>query len=555
MPYFSTEQLTFTHPFELDPKEKEKLFLFLSFLDESSVGAVIDKYSRVNRFSGGRPPYNPFRLFSTLIYAYSKPNMSLRKIEELTKFDLRFICLMENDSPSHVAISRFLNNIVVKGRKEIFSCIVNTLLKKYEISAEDSFIDGTKIEANANKYKFVWKPSKHRINLVNNILEVLKKYVKVPDKKKNITSKELGKNMNIIYDRIINELGKITPKGKGHRYKEIEKDYYLLSKYQLKLLEYEEIEEICGKNRNSYYKTDHDATAMCLKEDYYSGVGSNMHAGYNIQISVSKGIITDFYVSQDRNDQYTLIPFLKDYYSLYGCYPKRVCADAGYGSYKNYKFLDENNIENYVKYNLWNKEVDGKYIDKFRVDDKDDVICLNGKKGKLFYGSNTHPTSKNELIYIIDECLYCRFKKVCNKGLANQYSDKRMFRINKEYIKYKAIARKNLLSIKGIEMRVNRSSQVEGAFGVMKQDMGFERFNYRGLEKVEAEVMLVCLGYNIRKLMRLIDGTAKLDYWIPPENIEEEKMPEPNFKKLAKDNKTYIGINAELRKNRKKKGC
>ena len=112
--------------------------------------------------------------------------------------------------------------------------------------------------------------------------------------------------------------------GRGHRNPKIVSDCLLLSSYLLKLLDYEEKEEICGPNRNSYYKTDHDATAMCLKEDYYSGLGSNTHAAYNFQIIVSKGIILSFYVSQDRNDQYALIPAIEKFYELYNFYHKRL---------------------------------------------------------------------------------------------------------------------------------------------------------------------------------------------------------------------------------------
>ena len=484
MPYFNIEQLTFTHPFELNAKEKDKLFNFLTFLEESGVGSIIEKITHVDHSSGGRTPYNPYRLFATIIYAYSFPSMSLRRIEELINFDLRFIYLMENNQPSHVTISKFLNNVVVKGKKEIFGCIIRHLISYYKINVDDCFIDGTKIEANSNKYKFVWKPNQHKTNLKNNILELIRKYFDIAVTKNDITAKEVGEYINVLYEHIINTQGKITPRGSGHRPNKLEKDYYLLCKYQLKLLDYEEIEDICGDNRNSYYKTDKDATAMCLKEDYYSGVGGNMHAGYNVQIAVSKGIIMDFYISQDRNDQYTFRPFLKDYKKLYKHFPMRVCADSGYGSYLNYQFLDKNNIENYVKYNMWKQEVEGKTIDKFSVNDNNEVVCLNGKIASLLYGSNSHPTAKNEMYYIIDSCLYCRYKNVCNKGLTKKYSDKRHFRINKEFIKYKGIARNNLLSTKGIEMRVNRSSQVEGAFGVIKQDMGFERFKYRGLDKV-----------------------------------------------------------------------
>ena len=115
------------------------------------------------------------------------------------------------------------------------------------------------------------------------------------------------------------------------------------------MVEYEEKEAICGPDRNSYYKTDHDATAMCLKEDYYSGLGSQMHAAYNTQIVVCRGIIVFYYLSQDRSDTRTLIPTLEGFKSMYGCYPKRICADAGYGSFANYKYCNTKGIEAFIK--------------------------------------------------------------------------------------------------------------------------------------------------------------------------------------------------------------
>ena len=111
---------------------------------------------------------------------------------------------------------------------------------------------------------------------------------------------------------------------------------------------------------------------------------------------------------------------------------------------------------------------------------------------------------------------------------------------------------KNLLSPKGIEMRVNRSSQVEGAFGVIKQDMDYERARRRGLESVSLEFMLTCLGYNIRKLFLLIEGKAKTDYWIAPPDLKEETIPQIDFEKIFKKKKDK-GLNASLRTNYKHK--
>ena len=129
--------------------------------------------------------------------------------------------------------------------------------------------------------------------------------------------------------------------------------------YLEKSLEYEEKERICGPNRNSYFKTDKDATARCLKEDYYSGLGSNMHAAYNVQVCVIYGLISSYIVTQSRDDLEDFIKILDKHYEMYECYPNSVGADAGYGSLKNYQYLEKHNIKNFVKYLSWEGNVSG----------------------------------------------------------------------------------------------------------------------------------------------------------------------------------------------------
>ena len=146
---------------------------------------------------------------------------------------------------------------------------------------------------------------------------------------------------------------KTIPTGKGKRLTKEQKNYKLANEYLIKLLEYEEKEKICGDNRNSYYKTDKDATAMVLKKDYYSKLSHDFHAGYNIQVLVSSGIITMYGVFQDRSDHHTFIPMNDLYYKHYNKYPENECADAGYGIYINYKYIREHNIGNYVKFQSW----------------------------------------------------------------------------------------------------------------------------------------------------------------------------------------------------------
>lgn len=554
MPYFITEKVFLMPSFEINEKERKKLDTFLEILEESGIGYIIEKETKRDPSLPGRHSYNPCRLFASIAYGFSKHSGSVRCLEESLEYDLRFIYLMEQERPSYVTISKFLNNVVVPHQKEIYARILSTIIKRFNINIDDMFLDGTKFEANANKYGFVWKPITFHNKLNENIKTLLDKHFSISSNKKTFLSKEIGEYINLLIDKAKEEGVDIDniKTGRGHKRIEIIFDIKKLNDYLNKALEYEEKEEICGE-RNSYYKTDKDATAMCLKEDYYSGLGSNMHAGYNVQILVSKGLILDYYVGQERNDFYEFIPTLDSFYANYGFYPKRICADAGYGSLLNYRYLKEHNIANYVKYNMWRQDVSGNNIDLYHFDNHK-LICLNGKTAvehTTYYGR--HPKSKGAKFYLIENCRRCIYKELCRKPVKDKRANFRVFETSEEMYLYKQEARSNLLSIKGIEMRVNRSSQVEGAFGVIKQDMNYERIRRRGIDKVSTEIMMVCLGYVIRKVFGLIDGTGSIDYWKAPSNLEAERIPQLDLKKYINKKANRKGKNEKLRSSYKHK--
>ena len=116
--------------------------------------------------------------------------------------------------------------------------------------------------------------------------------------------------------------------------------------------------------------------------------------------------------------------------------------------------------------------------------------------------------------------------------MKNKDEDYRFFEVSTKLQTYIQQSEKNLLSVKGIEMRVNRSAQVEGAFGIIKQDIQFERFRRTTKEKVEVEFMLIVLGYNIRKLFKYYSGNLKTEFWKAPEDLNEEKFKKPSSKRL-----------------------
>ncbi len=558
MPYFTISKTFLLPSFDLPLKERQKLDAFLEILEESGVAKYIHDEDKAAAKAelGGRPNYNPYRLFATIIYAFSKHSGSVRKIEESINYDLRFIYLMEQERPTYATISKFLNNVIVKAHHEIFTAIVKTIISKHDICIDDVFVDGSKFEANANKYKFVWKPVTFHKNLNDNIKTLLSKYFPT---EMNASKKLLPKEVGLYLNRILEIINKqnIDPykimRGRGYKTPEIVQDYFLLEKYLFKLLEYEEKTEICGPNRNSFYKTDLDATAMNLKSDYYSGLGSNMHAAYNIQIAVSKGIILAYYVGQERSDYNTLIPLLNVFKQQYNFFPKKLCTDAGYGTLQNYEFLSTYNIGNYVKFSDWQQETEGRKIHLFMIDENHILTCLNGKTAQpVSTVNNRNVRRKRNVFYKIEGCSYCRHKQICSYNLKNPIKNERVFETNPQLYIFKNEARLNLLSPKGIEMRINRSSQVEGVYGIIKQDMQFTRFRRRTIDKVTTEFMLVCLGYVIRKLFTIIEGKAKLDYWIAPANLEPQVMPPTNFKRATK--KRYQGENEKLRKSKRKRG-
>lgn len=541
---FTTRKTFLVPSFDLDAKERDKLDRFLLVLDKSGVSDLFPKKDLKEYEKGGRPHYSYYDLFSTILYGFTFDNPTLRDLEDACKYDLRYFYLMQQDRPTHKVFGEFINDFIVPNRKEIFKRIINAIVNEMDISLDDCFIDGNKFEADANKYKFVWKPTTFHNNLSDKVRKLLIDVGLSRGVPLNgiISSKLIAQK--------ISEMSYIKDMNKYYLDK-----YNLLSTYLTKSLEYEEKERICGPDRNSYYKTDYDATAMTLKEDYYSGLGSNMHAAYNSQLLVAKGIICSYYVSQSRNDYSDFIPVLKAFHDNFDIYPKRVCADAGYGSLDNYRFLNENEIENYVKHKSFEGNVSGSNPDRYYLNEDGTITCLNNLTGNKVDIPNRHPKSANATFYKIDGCNDCPFRLYCKRYMNYKDEDYKIFEVQEEITFYKQEAFNNLLTPKGIEMRVNRSSQVEGAFGVIKEDMNYTRLRRTSMDKVDTEFMLTYLGYDLRKLFRFFAGKAKLDYWIAPFNLKPEEKKKPSAKRLSNKavKKKTKSINEEAKENYKYK--
>lgn len=536
MNYFTTKRALFLVPSNKCYEEFEKIDRFLEILEISQVSKIINNiYKNDKTTTVGRKGYNPFNMFATIIYCFSKFKSSVRELESLCIFDLRVNYIMEQKAPSYKTFSEFINTYIVPYQYEIFSMITKTVIKEFNVDISDQYVDGTKLEANANKYKFVWKPTTYHKKLdvkIKNLLTKMDIELKNKALIKSFQFNELIKSYVVKENIDIDSI----PNGRGKRLTKSQKNYTLAYQYLIKLLEYEEKEEICGENRNSYYKTDHDATAMVLKEDYYSKLSHDFHAGYNIQVMVSSGLITMYGIFQNRDDFHTFIPMNNLYYKYYNEYPENECADSGYGMYDNYKYMEEHDIGNYVKHFTWSGEADGKRPQLFYTFD-DGVICLNSCIGEeISFEGIRHQRYKNSKLYKFTGCNICNYSYICKKNLKNKSYDYRLFELIPEYELLKEEARKNLQSPKGIEIRINRSIQVEGSFGQIKQNMQYTRIRRRGLEKVSCEIMLMCLGSNIRKVFSAYNkNKIENKYWYVDKNIKKEKFPFPKQKRTVRN--------------------
>lgn len=523
MGYFTTTQLFLDIPTRLDVKESQKIDKFLTLLDDSKVGEIISKYIKNDTKKGGRPNVNYYRLLATTLYAFAFSKATLRQIEDLCKFDLRYKYLMRNETPTFSTICKFIDKVIYPEQEDLFSKIIKCICDKMNISTKTIYIDGTKFEANANKYKFVWKPLTYHERISKSCCSLINKYNLLENSvdEKYISSKTIGYAISHIKEKDLSS-------------KDSKNLMKALNNMLLKVIEYEEKEQLCGPNRNSYYKTDKDATAMCLKADYYSGLGSNMHAAYNIQVGICEGIPVSYLCTQSRADLRDFIGVLDKFYNIFGYYPANVAADAGYGSLDNYKFMKEHNIKSFVKYQTREGNVTGRYPECYRLNGDGKYVCLNNEIGQTVKLDNRHPKKANSVFIKFEGCLSCDFMPYCKRYTRNLDEDFKIFETVEEFIKLKQESENNLLSKEGIEIRVNRSIQAEGVYGDLKQNYSFTRFRRRGMEEVTSEIMLHLLGYAIRKLFRFFETDKKCNFWSAPSDLEPEKFRKPSAKRLAK---------------------
>ncbi len=452
---------------------------------------------------GGTTSYHPRMLLKVVVYGYLTNIYSGRQMARQLMENVHFMWLSGMSRPDFRTINRFRSERLTDGRFDsIFNQVVNLLHEEGLISLESQYIDGTKIESVANKYSFVWRGSveKNKAKLEKKVDVILRNAEEVlgeemsSDEPAELSREDLQKRT----DRILEKMDR-----EGLSDRKLRKEVEKVNRESLpKLDEYKAKLETLGE-RNSYSKTDPDATFMHMKEDAMRN--GQTKPGYNVQIATENQYIVNYGIYWRPTDYGTLIPFLRSFYEKFGFYSPELCADSGYGSEQNYEFMVRNGMLPYVKYNMFHKEMKRKFMNDpfqpanmFYNEQKDFYVCPMGQHlehvkdiktvSKLGYESTAS-------VYESGNCSSCPLRGMCYKGKA----DRRTIEVNHKANSYKKLAKELLTSERGLEHRSNRPIEPEAVFGDIKFNHGFKRFLLKSTRKVSVEWGLVSLAHNLRK--------------------------------------------------------
>lgn len=505
--------------------DDDSVRLLGQIVEEMDLSELYKTYSRIRKKQA-----TPTQMLKVMLYAYMNSCYSTRRIESACKRDINFMYLLEGSpAPDYTTIARFRSLHFGPVSENLMAQFTEILAENGEISMKNIFVDGTKIEAASNKYTFVWRGSvtKNQQKLMDKIPAFFNKAeedygfkIAYSDKIKIYHLKKLRRKLcKIKKDENIEFVY-----GIGKRKSPLQKALEQLDEYISRLKKYNKHLHIMGE-RNSFSKTDPDATFMRMKEDAMKN--GQLKPGYNIQFGVDAEYVVWISAGPQATDTTTLIPFLDSIKSHLKYTYKNIVADSGYESEENYVYLDENNQHAFIKPSNYEISKTRKYKTDISIKENmsydkenDFYICSNGKKlvvtGLKFSKSKTGYRSE-KTCYTCEDCNECSLKSKCIKGNSKKPLEERTKRleISKLFQQKREEDLERILSDEGTELRMNRSIQAEGAFGQIKQDMGFRRFLCKGKKNILAECILLGLAHNVNKLHNKIQSERCSTYLHP----------------------------------------
>ncbi|MFD2124229.1 IS1182 family transposase [Paenibacillus xanthanilyticus] len=458
---------------------------------------------------GGRDSYHPKMLTKIIIYAYTQRIYSSRQIAKAVRENIMFMWLAARQRPDFRTINRFRSERMKDVLESIFTAVLQFLIEAKYVKLEHYFVDGTKIEANANRYTFVWGKAviKHKMKLqekVQTLFATIEEAEKQEDQVlRGLDLSELGEAADMTSEKLEHAVQQLEQRLEAKpKDKPLKKTVRILRKDLLpRLQKYESQQTILG-SRNSFSKTDPDATFMRMKEDHMRN--GQLKPGYNVQIGTENQFILGYSVHHRPTDTRCLKPHLEKVKHALGVLPGTIIADAGYGGEENYAYLEQENVEAIVKYATYHREntkawqQDVSKLDNWTYTaEEDSWVCVAGQTLTFRRESKERTESGYELRhrhYRSASCEGCPLKVNCTKAAGD-----REIKVSLDYLRYKQQARERLKSEEGYALSVRRMHEPESVFGQMKNNRGFRRFLLRGLPKVSLEVGWLSLAHNLLK--------------------------------------------------------
>lgn len=465
---------------------------------------------------GGTSSYHPRMMLKVIVYAYTQKIYSSRKIEKALWENLGFMWLSGGNRPDFHTINNFRSETMQEVVRKVFASVLEFLVEEGYVKMENYFVDGTKVGANSNPHKVVWakKTKKYKENLQKQIQTLLDEIERVNEAENEeygaANLEELGEHSQVTAEKVKKKVEELNQRlREAPQDPSLKKAVKKLEQEHLpRLQKYEEQERVLN-GRNSYSKTDPDASSLRMKEDRAARKPLARPA-YNVQLGTEGQFVVGYSIHQQADDTSCFIPHLQQQVFPQGKKFKNGVGDAGYGSEENYAFLEQAEMGNFFKYNTFHQEQHPprkpEALEKLRFKstsfpydpDKDEFICP-AQNRLVYLETRPYKTQNGYLsqrrMYECRNCAACPLKPQCTQAKGN-----RRMQFSFELQRYRQQARDNLLSEQGIALRQQRSIEDETVFGDLKHNMGFRRFLLRGLKKVDLECGLVCIAHNLRKL-------------------------------------------------------
>lgn len=491
---------------------------------DEMIEAIPDELLFAHYVGGGRSSYHPKMMLKVILYGYAQKVYSCRGIEKLLQENIPAMWLAAMQQPDFRTLNDFRGVRMKAFMDELFETMIQKLIVDNYITMEQYFLDGTKIEADANKYSFVWKKSMLRFEekLKVKVQETLAHIHAVTQQEAGVyeqaASDELPDRLKeaaeVLEEKVERLTEQMAEESSREERKELRKQRSALKK-PLKLIredllprlaKYDAQKAYFG-NRNSYSKTDPDATFMRMKEDHMKN--GQLKPGYNVQMATENQFILFYSLHQRPTDTRCFIPHMERLAASALPMPKTVIADAGYGSEENYLYAigeeKEPRFDFLIPYGSYMHEQtsrykkDMKHASNWTYEELDDrFVCPNGRyvSFKKYQTKKTGTGLEQSFkIYECEDCRDCPLKAACTKAKGN-----RQVHWNTVWEELKAKAKTALEDDEKCAIYARRKVEVESVFGHIKGNRSFRRFSLRGLEKVHTEFGIVAIAHNLLKV-------------------------------------------------------